>query len=709
MKVFKSERFREIQFFLRARIRSITIKYRLTNTGAVVDNARFTSNTASIAVRKYGYINKTETVDVSGQVNAISKVTSLSTDTQVVATEAVASAITGISFSVTSGVMSVTVIENRTTQEINDYIRYKLSTDDAYANTAFNIISISNGRLGITGSITTSATVSGGGNAASGITCTGTATTTGSGAYNLPVADSTGVDVEITALNPQAFTLDATYPATVLYRNVGASTWTRISTATASSVKFKRPASTETEISVRVPGYDWRTFTVNSGASGLSQSASLSAIRALDGTALFGVAGVQAQMASIISYDSADRIVTMSNSGASEMEIGLQSMFLKLTQLTHSPSMVLQLSSQIALNAARSGLEIPSGNDTTFRLGDGSASIFLPFLVKHQATGVDARDRFFGSSEGSCIAFSTQVNQLSVAIPTASDNASAVRTALSTELARIDASISSRSTLSLSANQTGVLDSLNGMIAAGKYTAAALENAPASSGGGTGGSGLTAAQAAQLARIHNTAIAHNFTLAAPIAQGATSIPLTGFADGYFTGHYIVINDGAGNVVQRYISAHTANQLTLNAPVSAVTTGQVVNILVRTTTQDGADVSGITTAVTAIKAKTDNLPASPAAVGSAMALTTAERTAVADAVQAAIIDEDDGKKVVDAIVKAVSTSGLTESAIAAVVRTDIERAGGKLDKAMKAAQAAEDQTVSAAEAEHVAPASHRLSQ
>ena len=38
-----------------------------------------------------------------------------------------------------------------------------------------------------------------------------------------------------------------------------------------------------------------------------------------------------------------------------------------------------------------------------------------------------------------------------------------------------------------------------------------------------------------------------------------------------------------------------------------------------------------TSITAIKAKTDNLPASPAAVGSAMALTSGERSSVADAV------------------------------------------------------------------------------
>lgn len=44
-----------------------------------------------------------------------------------------------------------------------------------------------------------------------------------------------------------------------------------------------------------------------------------------------------------------------------------------------------------------------------------------------------------------------------------------------------------------------------------------------------------------------------------------------------------------------------------------------------------DVATVDTVVDAIKAKTDKLPASPAAVGSAMTLTSGERTAIADAV------------------------------------------------------------------------------
>jgi len=51
----------------------------------------------------------------------------------------------------------------------------------------------------------------------------------------------------------------------------------------------------------------------------------------------------------------------------------------------------------------------------------------------------------------------------------------------------------------------------------------------------------------------------------------------------------------------------------------------------------AEIEGETDDIAAVKAKTDNLPGSPAAVGSAMTLTTGERNSIADA----LLDRTDG--------------------------------------------------------------------
>ena len=89
----------------------------------------------------------------------------------------------------------------------------------------------------------------------------------------------------------------------------------------------------------------------------------------------------------------------------------------------------------------------------------------------------------------------------------------------------------------------------------------------------------------------------------------------------------------------------------------------------------ADVAAVKAVDDAIKAKTDNLPASPAAVGSAMTLTSGERTAVANEVEAQIIDETDSEKVLTAITDKIAAvnpdlGGLTVAAIASATAAQV---------------------------------------
>lgn len=86
---------------------------------------------------------------------------------------------------------------------------------------------------------------------------------------------------------------------------------------------------------------------------------------------------------------------------------------------------------------------------------------------------------------------------------------------------------------------------------------------------------------------------------------------------------------------------------------------------------------INSSLAAIQAKTVNLPASPAAVGSAMTLTAGERTSIANEVEAQIIDETDAEKVLTAITDKIasvnpSLAGLTVAAIASAVWASVTR-------------------------------------
>jgi hypothetical protein len=78
-------------------------------------------------------------------------------------------------------------------------------------------------------------------------------------------------------------------------------------------------------------------------------------------------------------------------------------------------------------------------------------------------------------------------------------------------------------------------------------------------------------------------------------------------------------------------------------------------------------------ISAIKSKTDNLPASPAAVSDIP--TTAQ---ISEAVEGSLLDENDGQAVLNAIVGAIGNQNVDEIALVAAIRSDLERNGGKLD-------------------------------
>jgi hypothetical protein len=96
-----------------------------------------------------------------------------------------------------------------------------------------------------------------------------------------------------------------------------------------------------------------------------------------------------------------------------------------------------------------------------------------------------------------------------------------------------------------------------------------------------------------------------------------------------------------------------------------------------------DVSDLEATAASIRSKTDTLPASPAAVGSAMTLQPAERTAIANAVETEIIDETDSERVLQAIVDKIAAANpslddLTLGAIASAVRTELAAELARID-------------------------------
>lgn len=69
------------------------------------------------------------------------------------------------------------------------------------------------------------------------------------------------------------------------------------------------------------------------------------------------------------------------------------------------------------------------------------------------------------------------------------------------------------------------------------------------------------------------------------------------------------------------------------------------------------------------------------------LTIAERSAIAAAVESSILNENDGQQILNAIVGAIGNTNLDQIALVAAIRSDLERAGGKIDSIPAAPTAA----------------------
>jgi hypothetical protein len=229
-----------------------------------------------------------------------------------------------------------------------------------------------------------------------------------------------------------------------------------------------------------------------------------------------------------------------------------------------------------------------------------------------------------------------------------------------------------------------------------------------------------------LAESGKTVTAQRYQAGAAIGSpiSLTEISASGFYSGDMTGsagtYFLVFNDGTENVgtgsivwdgtaevassapsvvqIRQEMDSNSTKLANLDATISSrstLTTGDLPSVpsassvatavrteLTEISNLDASVSSRLASAsytapansdITAIKAKTDNLPANPAAVSDIP--TTAQISA---AVEGSLLDENDGQAVLNAIVGAIGNQNVNEIALVAAIRSDLERAGGKLD-------------------------------
>lgn len=249
------------------------------------------------------------------------------------------------------------------------------------------------------------------------------------------------VRLTIENLNPELFNISQLF---VVYREVGSPTWLSSSRGLAGvdgSISLQVDPSTEYELGYRVPGYEWKTVTENSGEFGHIVSARLLAHRDLSGLTLYDKT-VDEALVNSFAFDLANRRINQTNTTGSKMTIPFTEAYVGIQRAIHNTTTVLVLDNPIYPNPTRNGFIIPDTDPVVFKLTDDSnANVYIDFTMKF-TDFEDATDRFIPSTSGHYISFATTAFSLSLPIPSAIDNASAIRTELSTELDRIDENIS---------------------------------------------------------------------------------------------------------------------------------------------------------------------------------------------------------------------------------------------------------------------------
>jgi hypothetical protein len=289
-------------------------------------------------------------------------------------------------------------------------------------------------------------------------------------------------------------------------------------------------------------------------------------------------------------------------------------------------------------------------------------------------------------------------------VPTPSQIASQVRTELSTELSRLDVATSTRAvaadiptsdisaikakTDNLPASPAAVSDIPTADIAAIKAATDNLPSDPADQS--LVEAAISALSIPSVVQIRTELDSNSTKLAnldATISSRSTlttgdlpSVPSAASVASAVRTELTELSNLDASVSSRLASA--AYTAPTSAPTAAAVASAVRTELTELSNLDASVSSRLASAsytapansdISAIKSKTDNLPASPAAVSDIP--TTAQISA---AVEGSLLNEGDGQAVLNAIVGAIGNQNLSEVSLVAAIRSDLERVGGKID-------------------------------
>jgi hypothetical protein len=261
------------------------------------------------------------------------------------------------------------------------------------------------------------------------------------------------------------------------------------------------------------------------------------------------------------------------------------------------------------------------------------------------------------------------------ALPTAAQ-IRAEMDANSTKLANLDATVSSRSTYAggdtsgtttllsrLTGTRAGNLDNLDATVSSRLATSGYTAPPSAAS--------IATAVWAAATRTLTTAIDNSATIAAAVWSYATGRTITGGVVDTLTNAPSV--PSAATIASAVRTELTTELGRIDTTVSSrlAPSGTLARVTLTDTTTtltNAPNVPSASTIAAAVWAAADK---------TGYSLTSAERTAIATAVEQAILNESDGQAILNAIVGAIGNTNVDQVALVAAIRADLERNGGTL--------------------------------
>lgn len=210
---------------------------------------------------------------------------------------------------------------------------------------------------------------------------------------SVPYSDADGIRATVTSLDPQGFGI--TWH--LRYKLQSDSTWTTTS-GTGNTTLLLLTGGTY-DVQVRVPGYDWKTTTLNTATS-LLLDLGLAYHLASDGTPQY-TQTFSAALEAIFSYDAATTSVAVANATGSILSPGFAELYQATQRIMHLPSLVWVWSNPVKANSTSQKIIIPTGNPISMYLTNAStASVTLTCPVIHEDTQSSAEDRVKGNTAG---------------------------------------------------------------------------------------------------------------------------------------------------------------------------------------------------------------------------------------------------------------------------------------------------------------------